>query len=1369
MENSIYNNTMYFGSNIYDDEVVNKLLYELIGSSLDRNVKDQAIVDDLEIYNGKGSLFTVSPKNNSLYGLRADALTYMIQNVDIIPESYKKRFISKYGYNKPIQFETLLTDGQLFNRVPHLYLFEAYLYYGLSVVIKMDRSIILVIDQSGPYKLNTFQITTLLAGQATWQLIMEHATTSYHYYGSFSSIAVSGKDAIRISSFAQLAEIMDLSKDSTNYNSWNISFGTAAPNDPMLLSKIPASITTISGSSDYAITYAAGINNILKTVSGSMHILLEHRPNREKVFHETEVPVSPDGKIILQLYGEKGDPYQPYSSKSLRFYAISTGGGNELPNSYGYLINLNDQSNITLKDTAGIYEIDVNNVPNLGNMLTGGNLSVLVDAQVHPKSATGTKYDCPVKHSIEAQLKGADNPFGQELTSTHYQRHSRVIGDTPYTSFQYDFEDFKTSEFKDDIRAYKLSKLKMLLNDNPDNYKKLADVLYKKTCPVRTAYLSTTEDKLPHVKDTSFIATSVRDDTLVFDEEQSYVILHSDMRYWAKPYVSLYINGVYIHPTYIGYHDFDIYVFFPKVLNQTYDVSSKSFTSTAARDIVVDIYFKSSVDPKDQARSELTFNSTGSPQLLFPNGIKRSTIATKNLIAYNSATKEIVDMSNFNFYTEITTSRVKIDDNEMTITHPASIDVIYLITNDGEFFKTKDGNLIVLSQETTQVPLESDAYATLGNKEIDTDNLYISLNNSNYVGTAITFISSDKPEIRKVKYRDIKMNDANTSYDIELPEWYNADIATDPGSFRLHWNFNNNGYAFPLVNPYIRSSGKTIGVETEKRKKITDPLKIRVYDDLTPELTEEIYSYLHYYTFAGNGAILYSDEVRTSWDMCAHIDTEEIISADYHDGIWVVLCRDNIIFRSVDNCITWEKIMLDSVIENFSNVSIVKYEHDRWFILGKDAFVMSIDGLTWVTHDFNGQISGHVFYDIAYVADTWIILATGWCFRLPYDMSSFTIVTIKSYTYTEILLKSGNTLVASGSSLSAYVSTDAGLTWTAVRHDVHPSMYCGLYDSVNNRWVFAGNSGTLLFSNDNGVSWSSKTFTTNDSYNAIAQTPSTYVLVGRTKDSSGKYFPVVHILQASTLSTISRKIISNTELEGTDLQAIQIAKYRDPSDGPDLYIEHLPYNWNNAASQMSYDENKWEWDNIYFLPSKESSDLSAPQYLPGGIILGNNLSDTYCPSKVFDSAFDRSQLPITGMPEFQLLLKKYSQIYVMGARISPNNLVESKVLNTLMFNVTTNKVPLLWAMEYADKFCQLFIPQMDLLKEGFYREDLFHEISKRPEYGYDMGWYNYFKALSQKIVSSDAEENPNPSTLMATIYNEVGKAWGWDVDYRVLF
>lgn len=1364
MENSIYNNTMYFGSNIYDDEVVNKLLYELIGSSLDRNVKDQEIVDDFDVYEGYGSEFAVSQKTNSLYGLRADALTITISNVDIVPEGYKKRFITKYGYNKPIRFETMLTDGQLFNRVPHLYLFESYLYYGLSVVIRMDRSIVVVIDQSGPYKISNSQINALLTRNIKWQLVMERATTSYYYYGSFSSIAVSGKDAIRISSFSQLAEIMDLSKNSTNYNSWNISFGLKSTTDPYLLSKIPASITTISGSSDYAITYATGTNDILRAISGSMHILLEHRPNREKVFSEIDIPVPNSNIITLQLYGESGDPYQPYSSKALRFYAHAS--DNPLPNAYGYLINAKPD-NIMIKDTGGIFEINISDIPNPSGTASRDKISLFVDAQVHPKSATGTKYDCPVKHSIEAQLKGVDNPFGQELRSTHYQRHSRVIGDTPYTSFQYDFEDFKTSEFKDDIRAYKLSKLKMLLNSNPDNYKKLADVLYKKTCPVRTAYLSTTEDKLPHVKDTSFIATSVRDDTLVFDEEQSYVILHSDMRYWAKPYVSLYINGVYIHPTYTGYHDFDIYVFFPKVLNQTYNASSKSFTSTAARDIVVDIYFKSSVDPKDQARSELTFNSTGSPQLLFPNGIKRSTVATKNLIAYNSATKEIIDMSNFNFYTEITTSRVKIDDNEMTITHPASIDVIYLITNDGEFFKTKDGNLIILSQETTQVPLESDRYATLGNKEIDTDNLYISLNNANYVGTAITFMSSDKPEIRKVKYGDIKIDDSNTGYDIELPEWYNADIATDPGSFKLHWNFNNNGYAFPLVDPYVKSSGKTIGLKAEKRIKITDPLRFHIYDDLTPELTEKIYLMPHYYAFGINGAIITSNDSDT-WNIQDHLNTDRVYSVGYHDGVWLALCKNRTILRSIDNCNTWEMISVESVMDDEGNKII--YEYDRWFILGDDEFAMSYDGISWTKYNFEQQIGGHPFMGIVYIDETWLILSgSGLCFRFPYDLSSMTYSTIKSYAHLTMLMKNGNTVIATGASLSAYISTDAGLTWNGVKHNVGNVMYCGLYDSTHNLWIYGGYQGTILYSSDNGLTWNSKVINKNDNYNAIVQTSYGYLFAGQGKDPTGKLVPVFQSINAMSLTSGNRTIISDVALNDNDIKSLQLLLYRDPSDGPSLYIEHLPYNWNNAASQMSYDENKWEWDNTYFLPSKESADPSAPQYLPGGVILGNNLSDTYCPSKVFDSAFDRSQLPITGMPEFQSILKKYSQIYVMGARISPNNLAESRVLNTLMFNVTANKVPLLWAMDYADKFCQLFIPQMDLLKEGFYREDLFHEISKRPEYGYDMGWYNYFKALSQKIVSSDAEKSPNPSTLMTTIYNEVGKAWGWDVDYRVLF
>lgn len=1409
MENSIYNNTMYFGSNIYDDEVVNKLLYELIGSSLDRNVKDQAIVDDHDVYKGLGSDFKLSQRTNSLYGLPADALTLMIPNVDIVPERYKKRFIRKYGYNKPIQFETMLADGQLFNRVPHLYLCNGFLYYGLTIVVRMDQSIILAIHQSGTHKISASMITRFQSAGELYQLVMERATTTYTYYGSVSSILVSGHDAIRVSNLRQLADIMDLSEGSANYNSWNISFSTEIPNDPMLLATIPASIGTISGDADYAFKYATGTNTILRGCSGSMRILVEQRPNREAVFtpsaaiapdiNPIALTADPVGPILsLQLYGERGDEYQPYTSKSIRFWTRTSVG--KLPNAYSYLINENDNSNIILKDTGGIYNIDATNIPNINSLITSDDTCPLyVDAQVYQKSLTGTLYDCPVKNSIEIQLNEVPNAL--EVTSTHYQRHSRVIGDTPYTGFQYDFKDFKDSKFKDDIRAYKLSKLKMLLNSNPDNYKKLAEVLYKKALPVRTACLSTTTSKLPVVTDTSFIATSVRDDTRYFDEPQNYIVIHSDMKYWAKPYLSLYINGIFCVPTYTAYHDFDIYIFFPRVLKQVAneldasDNISISDTPSEVRDIVVDIYFKSSVDPSRQAKSELTFSSTGNPQLLYPNGSNRSTIAINSLLAYNSVSKEFVDMSNFNFYTEVTSSKVKIDDTILTITHPTSIDIIYLITSDGEFFKTKDGEPIILSEETVQVPISIED-ALLGNKEMDTDNLYISLNNNNYIGTSIVFLASDSPELHRVNFNDctqgtVEIDNRSTEYrEFSLPNWMTGSSL---GNMKIHAISKDCGFTIPCVNPANNQTQEfSVGYEIIPRDKITDPLKVRVYDQTITKIhdalggpSDQMAMLLatnpNMMSEDPNGLSKSVDGQGALWESVYKITDGSYITFGAHGNTWLLPTLANRMIYSHDGGKTFNEALYADIGINLPEddiygISKITYGDGYWLCCsthGGFVFRSDDDGHTWHSVGNLNLNTNSGFWRFKYLktnaGNVWVVITPSE-HRVSFDdgetwneltaflygsNKSIRDIAYNSQTNTFIILEDKSIL----HSYTGDLKVDS--TFTQIGDTLSPMAFeIACVDSV---WFLYKNN-SIMRSDDNGLTWTTALSSDDD---FILFTCATGKIVAVTFEKT--YISSDH--GATWTSKVSNifDVIGDSMLEAF---TVVFTPTSEPSP-IDLYFEYVPYNWSAALTTLGPKPSPWYeqkyYEQLAFYPSYVTDPNTTTE---GGFIADYQLFDRYQPYTPFNSVTAEMYFLTQPefMTEFQILHKKYSQIYYNGMRISPDHIIDSKRLNTMILlcseDSSTNpkRIFSLLHQLYNYATLQVLIPQMDCLRTGFYRDEFpTLQPTDRPL------THKYFLALSQKILSFEASGGRYPDELFAEIYYEGAKDLAWRLDrYRDL-
>lgn len=138
---------------------------------------------------------------------------------------------------------------------------------------------------------------------------------------------------------------------------------------------------------------------------------------------------------------------------------------------------------------------------------------------------------------------------------------------------------------------------------------------------------------------------------------------------------------------------------------------------------------------------------------------------------------------------------------------------------------------------------------------------------------------------------------------------------------------------------------------------------------------------------------------------------------------------------------------------------------------GGGAAVTYYDAITWAvtTETICG---GATVYAVAQIGSRVYFFGAGGAVSYTTDGVTFTPQDIGAHDDLYTVAVNGDVAVVCGAGDTAYRTTDAGETWTAIMPERQPDPAYGIANDGSTAWVIAGFRGSYCTSSDNGANWS---------------------------------------------------------------------------------------------------------------------------------------------------------------------------------------------------------------------------------------------------------------------------------------------------------
>ena len=158
---------------------------------------------------------------------------------------------------------------------------------------------------------------------------------------------------------------------------------------------------------------------------------------------------------------------------------------------------------------------------------------------------------------------------------------------------------------------------------------------------------------------------------------------------------------------------------------------------------IVELYNKIDRTSTNQIHSTNTFESTSISHKIF-DGDPNFQFKLSDLVIYNKITGEYIPYSKFDITAVLHRATIEFDDGTTDRVVGAIKDIIYLGTNLGEFYMTKDNLRLILEEDTEDFKFptdesfsggRSDNYSGFQNKTQTADELKFNINDPTLVGT----------------------------------------------------------------------------------------------------------------------------------------------------------------------------------------------------------------------------------------------------------------------------------------------------------------------------------------------------------------------------------------------------------------------------------------------------------------------------------------------------------------------------------------------------------------------------------------------------------------------------------------------------------
>lgn len=666
-------NELYFLNDQYDDLLVSQFLNKINHQLYSTALRQEAVMQNITCYSGTMSDFKSDWDKNWEIGLPYKAYVARI-NFRLFYIYNEKKFLRKYGYGKVIPLLTIMKDHEVFAKSPVVYI-DKYVVMEVSFMIYPNRTYV-IIKPAPNEGISIQKMTEFINNDVKWSVVLNQKTDYYYTYKSRTSLFNGTK--IDLNHFVD--KVLYNKEDKTN--NWDI-YMSIVPNEPNLLTHSIANIITENGVKYFNIsqTFKDYVFNSVSNIK--VYAINSYRRSGYGKF------ISNGNNLpIIQIPFAK-NPIPPECIMVWKYDKLTDSTVTKLTNSivhhYPNVYDLRGMWN-------GIDDLFIEWFENMPPLMEfDNNLEKYLDCY-------GSDYASMILNKTAAQP---------------------VLEYSPLLSFVYDYDDYQTSPYFGDIRAYKLSKLTPLLHDNPIRYHAFMDYIYTKIQKKSTMTYTITSHpqifsrSLMDNRNECFDNSSLMKN---FSEPMTYIKIYNRNQIDSSCYV--YVDGKRIPIEYVMTIGYNTYIYFAKryITNQS--------------KIVLDV---SNIPDMKQVSGALFFNKLNSYSI-FDNADDFKYVTGADLLFYRAYNSEFIDASNFSYRISLDTYYINHESFRENFLGDQ-----YLVTSDLDIFSPINADLFVLQPEQTQITLSNKDFY----KKIDIKRFTLAVNNPKLLNHKIIAVRTD--------------------------------------------------------------------------------------------------------------------------------------------------------------------------------------------------------------------------------------------------------------------------------------------------------------------------------------------------------------------------------------------------------------------------------------------------------------------------------------------------------------------------------------------------------------------------------------------------------------------------------------------------
>lgn len=745
---NIENSDLYFFNNMYDDKIVFEEMINDKRMNFFQSLRHQTCVQGFKLVSGKIGDFTVNPVINQTLGIPKNSYTLHL-DYSIVPYYTKKRFLDKYGYNKPVTMKDIFKDHHIFN---HMLVCQVkdYFFFGLEVAEALNGCY-LIIRMSRQTGLTESYMQTLIEKEIPWTLFFQNQVQIYHTFQNKYLIFTGIKDDknyyLPLKNFVEISSMIE--KPGTR-NEWNLFCTCVSTNENLTMGtnativerdrveyvQIPLEFANycIANSNNctcYLMNSYRRMSSFIQKTNGEIGFssVIKYRKN--------PIPVS---NIFI---------YEWDNVNKLKKKIIAFDGVLHHPNLYDFTLKLND----------------------------GDPVPEYLYVEWMEASETQCKFDNIMKDLIDCY----GNDFYTKLMNDEFSASVQNYEPTMLT--QYDFKEFLEFEKYPNIREFRLKCLIESLQENPSRYKNLIKRLYSTTKQsIRHIYK---EEENPEVFSRSVMDTSGEiydaDYAFHFSEPMMYFKVHLSKE--ITPSAIVFVNGYRVNTEYVHTVGRDSYIY----------IKRSDLDTTKKNVIEVEVFcFDSKVSHK--VEKEMRFFSTGISTIIEGKKCFDDRMCIGQFSFVDKKTNYHLKPEEITFRYSLDEATIRPMSGEPIEFYFKSDDREFFLTTNDEFFIDESSTVLNVRQETVMEDIPADSH-----KILEVEDLFLSLNSSFRVNDDIIITNNNnyrkcyvkdgmkKTSLTMLKFREKldssrfriyyggKLLDTD-DYSLHLPIKYNDDV-----------------------------------------------------------------------------------------------------------------------------------------------------------------------------------------------------------------------------------------------------------------------------------------------------------------------------------------------------------------------------------------------------------------------------------------------------------------------------------------------------------------------------------------------------------------------------------------------------------------